>query len=254
VRRLLHGPPRGRGGVVVSGHRRGGALTEGMIMRVLRVAVVSVAAAALLAVPMHASAQGELSEQDRTFLVQSHQGNLAEIAAGEAAQQQAVTDLVRRHGEILITDHTALDQALQPVAQRLGVELPTAPTAEQQAELAAVKAKHGEAFDQAWTASQIAAHEKTLALGQQEMQNGTNSEVIALAKAAAPVIEKHLAMLRLGHVPVPKGVDAGIGGPAGQDHPITLLGTLIATCGLALAAAAATTLRRSPRPRHGRPT
>jgi putative membrane protein len=200
--------------------------------------VVAAAAAELLAVPLHASAQGELSEQDRTFLVQSHQGNLAEIAAGEAAQQQAVTDVVRRHGQILITDHTALDQALQPVAQRLGVELPTAPSAEQQAELAAVKAKQGEAFDQAWTASQIAAHEKTLALGQQEIQNGTNAEVIALARAAAPVIEKHLAMLRSGHVPVPKGVDAGIGEPAGQGASRTLLAVLISAFGLALAAAA----------------
>ena len=54
----------------------------------------------------------------------AHQSNLAEIAAGEAAQQSATTDDVTSLGAMFIQMHTQLDDSLKAAAQQLDVELP----------------------------------------------------------------------------------------------------------------------------------
>ncbi|WP_162606309.1 DUF4142 domain-containing protein [Jiangella asiatica] len=185
-----------------------------------------------------------MSEQDQAFLVAAHQNNLAEIASGEAAVDQASTELVRAQGQILITDHTMLDESLRQVADAHGVQLPAEPTAEQQAQLADVTAQQGAAFDQAWTQLQIAAHQAALTLGEQEIQQGTAADVIALAEEAGPVIQKHLTMLQSGDAPAPHGVHAGMGGHAASADGVGMLPWVLAGCGLVVLAVSGAALRR----------
>jgi putative membrane protein len=78
------------------------------------------------------------SSQDRAFLV-----------AGKAALQKSGNDVVRRHGQLFIRDHTRLDADLRKVADDLKVDLPSQPSAAQRATLASVSAKSGSAFDAA---------------------------------------------------------------------------------------------------------
>jgi putative membrane protein len=141
----------------------------------------------------------EVSAQDEMLVMRAHQGNLAEIAAGQDARKHATTDCVKRAGAVLVRDHSKLDADLRALAGALGVTLPGSPSAEQKKALAAVRAKAGgPAYDAAWLASQDAAHRKTLALIDQELTAGTNAEVKAAARAARPVVAMHLDMVRGG--------------------------------------------------------
>ena len=92
-----------------------------------------------------ALAAGTASEQDSTWLVAAHQSNLAEIAAGTDAQQNATNADVKELGGMLGADHRQLDASVTALAEKYGVSLPDAPNAEQQAALAEVKSKTGEA-------------------------------------------------------------------------------------------------------------
>ncbi|WP_345373852.1 DUF4142 domain-containing protein, partial [Promicromonospora umidemergens] len=156
------------------------------------------------------------SQQDQDWLVAAHQGNLAEIAAGEAAVEMATTEAVRTHGQMLIDDHKKLDADLMAVAEELGVTLPSMPTEEQQATLKSVSAQSGEAFDMAWVESQITAHRHTLSMGEEELAQGTEQAVMDLADTAAPVVQKHLDTLMdtAQDLGVPTSVPAGTGGQA----------------------------------------
>jgi putative membrane protein len=210
-----------------------------MLMSLRRLPVVGLLACLfVLLAPVPAGAQGAVNDQDRAFLVAAHQSNLAEIAAGQAAQAQATTEEVREHGQRFIVDHTALDADVTRVAAALGVQLPATPSPEQEASLAAVTAQQGAAFDAAWTQQQIASHEASLALGQTELAAGSNAEVKGLATAAAPVVESHLAMLR--GQGTPGSVGAGHG-PAGHDSSHVLL---LGVAGVMLGAAAVAVGRR----------
>lgn len=215
----------------------------------MRTAVRSAAAltAAVLGIALAAgSASAEPNDQDLAFLAAAHQGNLAEIASGEAAVAQATTDGVRQMGQQLITDHTALDTQLTAVAQQLGVTLPDAPSPAQQAALAEVTAETGQDFDTAWLYLQIESHRQTLALGEQELAAGSEQAVKDLATAAAPVVQGHLdhALMLAQQLGVDV-VPAGTGGQAAtSERP---LGLALATAGgllLALAAAFALGHRR----------
>jgi putative membrane protein len=189
--------------------------------------VLSAALGALLLLPGTASAA--LNQQDRQWMVAAHQSNLAEIAAGRAAQREATTDTVRELGQMFIEHHTRLDRQLTAAADDLGVELPDAPSPAQRQQLAAVTAKSGQAFDTAWIAQQIGSHRQSKALGAQELANGQDATAKRLARASAPVIQRHLNELlaaadRYG---VPTAVAAGTGGQAADSQRmagLTLVG------------------------------
>ncbi|MGY1813962.1 DUF4142 domain-containing protein [Blastococcus sp. SYSU D00820] len=180
-------------------------------------------AAVLGAVVLSASpALAAPSEQDVSWMQAAHQSNLAEIAAGQAAQQSATDDRVRQLGQMFIQMHTQLDQQLTQAAQQLGVQLPAEPSAEQQQQLAAVQQNTGQAFDSAWISQQLASHTTTLAAGQRELENGSDPTVLELARASAPVVEQHLVELRnlAAAYGLPTTVDAGSGGQAAGDSDL----------------------------------
>ncbi|MEV4163263.1 DUF4142 domain-containing protein [Nonomuraea dietziae] len=152
------------------------------------------ALAAVLVLLPAASAAAVRGPQDEEYLRMAHQGNLAEIASGRAAQEKASSEDVRMMGEQLVTDHTKLDTDLKKVAEQLDISLPDEPDPRMAAELRKVSELSGQAFDAAWVDMQIKGHEKTLRIGKDEQSTGTETAVKQLAVDAAPVIEKHLRM------------------------------------------------------------
>ncbi|GAA1168262.1 putative membrane protein [Nesterenkonia sandarakina] len=161
-------------------------------------------------------------------MVSSHQGNLAEIAAGEAALEYGTSDTVRDMGATLIEDHQALDEDLTAAAADFGVELPGEPTAEQQATLEDVLSHQGESFDTAWIASQIEAHQMSLAATETQIASGSEPAAIELAEAAAPVIQGHLDHLMELSSGTPDQVPSGLAAAG----PPMLLGVSMITLGL----------------------
>ncbi|AOT58954.1 MULTISPECIES: DUF4142 domain-containing protein [Streptomyces] len=155
---------------------------------------------------------------DYAFLRAAHQGHLTEMAAGEHARKNATAACVKNVGAALVRDHTKLDAAARALADKLGVDLPAAPTPEQQKLIAAVLAAAGaDSYDANWLKAMAAAHTKTLGMIDHQLANGKDAEVKAAAKAARPVVAHHLSMVSGGtcHEPaaaVPKTVHAGNGG------------------------------------------
>ncbi|WP_241518475.1 DUF4142 domain-containing protein [Streptomyces sp. CB03238] len=193
-----------------------------------------------------APADGSSLATDAGFLRASHQGNLTEIAAGKDAQKNATTDCVKHVGKVLVRDHTKLDADTKALADKLGVDLPVAPSKEQQDTLAEVMAKAGtKAYDKAWLDAQAAAHEKTLARIDNQITNGKNAQVTVAAKAARPVVAMHLDMVRGGEchaAAAPKRIHAGNGGQAANalaaDVPVVLAVPAVAVGGVLVAAGA----------------
>ncbi|MEU2116096.1 DUF4142 domain-containing protein [Streptomyces sp. NPDC016459] len=222
-------------------------------MRVTRLTSVAALVIAVSAAAGPYAVAAPVSDQDTTFTKAAHQGNLAEIAAGQDAQANATSACVKEVGRVLVRDHGKLDADVKALAAKLGVTLPGAPTAEQKAELAAVRAKAGTpAYDAAWLKGQEAAHTKTLALIDTELHTGKNAEVMAAARAARPVVAMHLDMVRGGTCHAGKDahmVKAGSGGHlAAQDtDALTTAGIASLVGGGLLAGVGAVWLIRSRR-------
>jgi putative membrane protein len=212
------------------------------LSRIVLVPAAVIATVALTATPALAAP----SEQDVAWMQAAHQSNLAEIAAGNAAQQQATTQEVKDLGAMFIQMHTELDTSLTQAAQQLGVQLPDAPSPEQQQQLAAVQANQGQAFDTAWIAQQIGSHSTTLAATQKELSSGSDPTVLDLARTSTPVVEQHLVELRrvAAQYGVPTSVPGGTGGQAADDGTHDLGWSLAGLGAVAVLAGALGLVRR----------
>jgi putative membrane protein len=200
--------------------------------RRLRVALVAATATAV-ALGGASTVSAAPSEQDTAWMVSAHQSNLAEIAAGNSAQAKATSAAVKELGAMFVEMHTQLDADLTAAATTLGVQLPTTPSPEQQQQLAAVEANAGSAYDTAWIAQQLVAHQMSLQAGQTEISTGTDPTVVALAEASAPVVQQHLTALQESSSSAPTRVDTGSGGSAAASSSSST-GPLLLALGAAL--------------------
>ena len=136
---------------------------------------------------------GTAGSQDRTFVQQAAQGNVAEAQEGRLAMQQAASPAVREFGRWMFTDHTGMDKWLAMIAQREGFQVPTTPNQEQTQKLLQLRGLHGEQFDRTYIPDQVQDHQKTIALFQQEAQSGQNPQLKFFAQQSVPVLQQHLA-------------------------------------------------------------
>src|SRR3954454_7452653 len=68
------------------------------------------------------------------FIGKAIQGNLAEVAMGQLAQQQASRDDVREFGKALEQDHSAANQQATTAAESISATVPTEPSKKQKAD------------------------------------------------------------------------------------------------------------------------
>ncbi len=132
------------------------------------------------------------SDQDRIWMKKIHQGNMAETGAGGMAERKGTAAAVKELGAMLIKDHTALDTKVTQAATRLGVELPTSPSAEQQKARKTLEDSSREDFDQAFLSAMRKEHRTAIAETQTEIKRGRSPEVKALAESALPALQRHL--------------------------------------------------------------
>jgi putative membrane protein len=171
---------------------------------------------------------GQLSQQDRTFMTDNAQTDQAEVMTGQLAAQRGTTPQIRQAGQTISSDHQQVLTRLQGLAQNLNVPLPNSPDATQQQEAQQLKAASGPAFDRTYLQNEIKGHQTSISHTQQEIQSGSDRQVVDFAKSYLPVAQKHLQMLQhlssanpsTGANPPPSGanppsgVNAGSGGQA----------------------------------------
>ncbi|GII27002.1 DUF4142 domain-containing protein [Planotetraspora mira] len=141
------------------------------------------------------AAAPDVNDQDRSFLVAVHEGNLAEIQSGRHVETQAAGKAVRDAGTTLVDDHTKLDEHVRRVADEVGVRLPGEPGDTQRADLRRFSAMRGTQLDTAWVAAEITEHKEDLAAIAKEQTDGSSDKVMQLARDAEPVVESHLKLL-----------------------------------------------------------
>ena len=165
----------------------------------------ALAAAALLAAAACSSPSGlsdtsgpaaSLSATDRTFISQAAYGSLGEVALGEIATEQAGSPAVRNFGQMMVQEHTRMNEELIAIAAEQGVTPPSAPDPGRQAVGAQLGQLEGAAFDRQYIQQQLADHETTLTLFEGQADSGQDPELRAFARKYAPVVEEHIAMLR----------------------------------------------------------
>jgi len=143
----------------------------------------------------HAAPVAGVNAQDQSFLRGAHQAHLTAVAAARIGLRKAADQETRDLANRWLSDHSRLDNALRPVAKKLGVDLPARPDATQQALLSRYEQTSGPSFDGLWVSTQRQSQASIRRLVEAELTGGQNEEVKALARQTSPVIAQHADLL-----------------------------------------------------------
>ncbi|MBO1756485.1 DUF4142 domain-containing protein [Allobranchiibius sp. CTAmp26] len=196
-------------------------------------------AIAATCIPATAFAATSPSTADKTFVAANEQVNLAEIAISQLVMTHSSSAAVHTLAQKTVSDHMAAKAKLMAVAGKLGLTLPTAPNAMQQAQAAQLKGLTGSSFDQLYLRDQVAGHKMSIAGTNTEISTGSSTSVVSYARAYLPVAQMHLSMAQADLAAIsgggPGSVQAGSGGQAATNGSTDLrLGWSAGAVGLAL--------------------
>lgn len=126
--------------------------------------------------------------QDTDFYQQALDGGRKEVAAGTLASTNATDAGVKAFADMLVKDHTAMNQQVAAAAGQADAAAP-APEATATADL---QGRTGADFDRAFVDMMVADHEKTIALFENAAENASTEEAKSLAQGALPKLREHL--------------------------------------------------------------
>ena len=133
--------------------------------------------------------------KDRIFVHRITDGTFAEAHLGQLAVQKASSDDVKKLGQKLVDDHTALDNQMKPVADELGVRTPTKLAKEDQEEFEKLNALSGTDFDKEYLSYTLRSQRKDLHEFRMENAQTNDVQIRDTISSVQPMVVGHLFMV-----------------------------------------------------------
>ncbi|MEV6348548.1 DUF4142 domain-containing protein [Actinoplanes sp. NPDC051851] len=141
------------------------------------------------------TANGEVSAADIDFVVKVRLAGLWEIPAGEMAQEKSDDPRIQAIGKEIARQHGILDELDRNAAEKLDLEVPDVPNADQQKWLGEMRAAEGEEFDEIYIDRLRAAHGKIFPAIATIRASTRNDTVRKLAQQANQFVATHMTLL-----------------------------------------------------------
>ena len=145
----------------------------------------------LLAVP-GANAATTVSTADQGFILAAAQGCMTEVKLGELAAQKGTRDDVKAFGQMMVKDHTAINDDLKALAAQKGVTLLDSLDAKHQEMVDKMAALTGSEFDDAYIAAMIKAHKQDAKAFKAESAATTDADIKSFLDKSIPIVDAHL--------------------------------------------------------------
>ena len=126
------------------------------------------------------------------FVNNAASGGLFEVQSSQLALERSQNQAVQEFAQMMITDHTAVNEELAALAQAKGLTVPGEIMGPPAQHMAAVQAAEGDNFDSTYMQHQLQAHQETIMMFQAEAQNGSDPDLRAFAEKTLPALNAHL--------------------------------------------------------------
>ncbi len=133
------------------------------------------------------------SATSQSFVRKAATDGMAEVELARIAVDKSDNPKVEQFAQMMVKDHTAADRDLKALAKKEGVTVPSSPTAKQQAEAKALRAKSGHAFDAAYAAQMVKDHQSAVDLFHRASQDQSlDADLRTFAQKTLPTLQFHL--------------------------------------------------------------
>lgn len=137
-------------------------------------------------------AMAMVDDNTKTFANEAADGGMMEVDLGKIAVQNAKSQAVKDFGQMMIDDHTKINNQLKDLAAKKMIDLPTAVTDSQQKEIDNLSKKTGADFDKAYVSMMVDDHKKDIAAFKKNGNMLTDPDFKSFIANTIPVIQKHL--------------------------------------------------------------
>lgn len=145
--------------------------------------------------------------RDKMFLRKAAEGGMAEVQLGQLAAQKASNDDVKKFGQQMVDDHTALNNDMKPFADNLGVMTPKQLSKKDQAEYDKLNGLSGADFDKEYLTYMTKDHHKDLQEFRSEAASTSDQSLKQAVMKGEKVIAMHARMVH--KLDASNGVTAG---------------------------------------------
>jgi len=140
------------------------------------------------------TAMGNMSAQDKDFMMEAALGGMMEVELGRMATQQGTSDAVKQFGQRMVDDHSKANQELMSLASSKGITLPTSIDDKHKKEMTKLSAMSGAEFDRAYSKLMLSDHKKDVAAFEKQSTRGADADLKAFASKTLPTLQEHLKM------------------------------------------------------------
>lgn len=129
---------------------------------------------------------------DVDFVMKASMGNTAEVDAGTAAAAKATDQGIKDYGNMMIADYGMAQTNLKRLADSLNMSAPDSLDAAHMQMKQMLANATGRQFDSLYIHGQIADHQTTISLFENEVSNGRNTALRQMAQQLLPSLNMHL--------------------------------------------------------------
>ncbi|QDA59923.1 DUF4142 domain-containing protein [Hymenobacter jejuensis] len=131
-------------------------------------------------------------EHDAEFMVTTASSGMLETELAKLAQQKAATPGLKTFSQQLLTQHNELSGALQALASRKGIVLPTGMSEDQQSQYRDAAGLTGTQFDKKVMDLLVSAHEKDVDAFDDMSDDAYDGDIRGFAAKYLPTLKDHL--------------------------------------------------------------
>lgn len=132
------------------------------------------------------------AKEDAAFAVEAANGGLLEVQLGTLAVTKASSPRVKQFGQMMVEDHTEVNNELKALAQRKNITLPTVMGDKHQRKYDNFAEKSGSDFDKAYMDLMVEDHKEDIRKFEEQAKDGNDPELKAWASAKLPTLQQHL--------------------------------------------------------------
>ena len=142
----------------------------------------------------------EAKTQAAAYVDAAAKSDMYEIESSKLALQKSSNPKIKAFANMMIRDHTKTTAATKAAATKAGLNPPPpAPDAGITTSLSELQGASAVDFDRLYLGQQMPAHQAALDLHQSYAANGDQPALKASAKAAVPIVQRHIAMADKDH-------------------------------------------------------
>jgi putative membrane protein len=142
------------------------------------------------------STASTLGTDDATFVSQTAQGGMAEVALGQMASTKATNPDVKAFADRMVTDHSKANDELKQLAQTKGATLPSDVDQESKDAAGKLSKASGKEFDKAYIDAMVKGHEAVVKAFEKESKDAKDPDLKAWVTNTLPTIQDHLKMAK----------------------------------------------------------